>query len=281
VTRKKVPSRSGPILSPAAASFDKYSYYRRAVQSPDVDVRFLRDTYRELKKREPLSLREDFCGTFAISCEWAKLSSKTLAYGVDLDPEPIAYGREHYLAALKPATRERVRIREANVLDPGVPKVDIVAAMNFSHFIFKDRLAMKSYFKTILATVSEGGIFVADCFGGPACQKPSRDVIKHKGFSYVWEQESYDPVNCEALFHIHFNVKDRKGKVTRHNKQFTYDWRMWSILELRELMLESGFKQTHVYWEGTTRGGSGDGIFTRVEQGEVCEAWVAYVVGEK
>ena len=32
--------------------FDRYDYYRRAVQSPDVDVLFLRDTYREITKRE-------------------------------------------------------------------------------------------------------------------------------------------------------------------------------------------------------------------------------------
>ncbi len=264
-----------------SAPFDKYDFYRRAVQSPDVDVKFLRDTFKQLKKCEPTSLREDFCGTFAISCEWAKLSPAYRAYGIDLDGEPIAYGKANYLSKLTPSAQERITIREANVLDPGVPNVDIIAAMNFSHYIFKDRLAMKAYFQNALATLRSGGIFVADCFGGPACQKPTRDVIKHKGFRYIWEQMSFDPVTSEALFHIHFHMKDRKGKVTRHQKQFSYDWRMWSILELRELMLESGFKQTHVYWEGTTRNGSGDGIFTQVEQGEECEAWVAYVVGEK
>lgn len=272
---RKRPSRSGSV------PFDKYDYYRRAVQSPEVDVKFLRDTYRELKMGEPTALREDFCGTFAISCEWAKLSPKYRSYGVDLDPEPIAYGKKHYLSKLPSSVQDRIVIRQANVLNPGVPKTDIVAAMNFSHYILKDRLAMKSYFQTILATLNEGGIFVADSFGGPACQKPARDVNKHRGFSYIWEQEGYDPVSCEAQFKIHFHVKGRGGKITRYNNQFSYDWRMWSILELRELMLESGFKQTHVYWEGTTRNGSGDGIFTRVEQGEVCEAWVAYVVGEK
>lgn len=277
---RKAPAKKSAVKAPSA-SFDKYRFYRRAVQSPDVDVRFLRDTYRELKKCEPTSLREDFCGTFAISCEWAKLSPKYKSFGVDLDPEPIAYGKAHYLSELSPAVQERITIREANVLNPGVPKTDIVAAMNFSHYIFKDRLAMKSYFQTILATLNDGGIFVADSFGGPACQKPTRDVNQHKGFKYIWEQKSYDPVSCEAQFHIHFHVKDRNGKVTRHNEQFTYDWRMWSILELRELMLESGFKQTHVYWEGTTRKGDGDGVFTRTEVGEECEAWVAYVVGEK
>ena len=33
--------------------------------------------------------------------------------------------------------------------------------------------------------------------------------------------------------------------------------------------------------EGNEEDGSGNGIFERVNKGEICEAWVAYVVGEK
>lgn len=269
------------VRSTVTVPFDKYDYYRRSVQSPEVDVLFLRDTYRELKGTEPRDLREDFCGTFAISCEWAKLSPKYRAFGVDLDNEPILYGLSHNLANLPKPTRDRVRIQQDNVLNPGLPKADIVAAMNFSHYIFKDRAVMKSYFHNTHSTLNVGGLFIVDSFGGPACQKPSREETDHKGFSYIWEQVSFDPVTSEALFQIHFKVKEGQGKVRRHNNQFTYDWRMWSILELREMMMETGFRKTHVFWEGTSRNGDGNGIFTRVENGEECEAWVAYVVGEK
>ncbi len=62
---------------------------------------------------------------------------------------------------------------------------------------------------------------------------------------------------------------------------FTYDWRMWSIPEIRDIMHEVGFRKTHVYWEGTAKDGSGDGNFTRVDHGEACQSWIAYVVGEK
>jgi hypothetical protein len=47
------------------------------------------------------------------------------------------------------------------------------------------------------------------------------------------------------------------------------------------MLRETGFKKTHVYWEGTTRGGEGNGVFKRTETGEDCQAWIAYVVGEK
>ena len=65
-------------------------------------------------------------------------------------------------------------------------------------------------------------------------------------------------------------------------KVFTYDWRMWSIPELREMMRETGFRKTRVYWEGTARNGEGNGrCSASVDKGEECEAWIAYVIGER
>lgn len=270
-----------PVPNNKPQAFDRYSYYRRAVQSPDIDVKFIRDTFRNLTKREPQSLREDFCGTFAISCEWAKLSPKFHAYGVDIDQEPILYGLSNNLTKLPQKMRERVHIQQDNVLNPGLPKVDIVSAMNFSYYIFKERNMMKAYFHNAYATLNPGGIFIVDCFGGPACEKENIEETKHKDFTYIWEQVSFDPVSNNALFQIHFKVKEPSGRMKRYNNAFTYDWRMWSIPELRDIMHEAGFRKTHVYWEGTTDDGDGDGIFTQVEKGEECEAWVAYIIGEK
>ena len=57
--------------------FDKYYYYHKSVQSPDVDVKFFDRVYKEMRGKEALSLKEDFCGTFSISCEWVKSVSYT------------------------------------------------------------------------------------------------------------------------------------------------------------------------------------------------------------
>lgn len=62
---------------------------------------------------------------------------------------------------------------------------------------------------------------------------------------------------------------------------FKYDWRMWSIPEIKEIMKEVGFKQTKVYWEGSKKDGSGNGKFTAVNKGEACLSWIAYVAGIK
>ena len=258
--------------------FDKYATYRRAVQSAESDVEFFRDTYKELKKKLPTTLREDFCGTFAICNEWVKLGPRYRAQGIDLDYEPIQYGLTHYVPQLSKSQRERLEVHQENVLNPGLPHADVICAMNFSHYIFKERSMMRSYFHNCYNTLNSGGLFIADAFGGPACQESNEDKTRHRGFTYFWEQETFDPVTSEALFHIHFKMD---GEKKRRNKVFSYDWRMWSIQELRDLMMETGFKKTHVYWEGTTRKGTGNGVFTATTHGEECQAWIAYVIGEK
>lgn len=257
--------------------FDKYDLYLRAVQSPENDVEFLFDTYRELRGQNPKSLREDFCGTFALCCEWAKFRKDTHAWGLDLDEEPIAYGRKHHFEKLKDEEQRRVHILKRNVMI-GVPmKVDIIAAMNFSYFIFKKRLILKTYFRKALAGLKENGVLILDCFGGALCEEVNEEKRRIENFYYFWDQASYNPVTHEAMFHIHFQ---RRGEAKR-KKVFSYDWRMWSIPELRDLLYEVGFKKTTVYWEGTDRRGEGNGIFKKTEKGDDSEAWVAYIAAEK
>lgn len=256
--------------------FDRYSYYLKSVQSPDSDVQFICDTYRELRKKRAVTFREDFCGTFMLSCEWVKLHKSHQSIGMDIDPEPITYGRTHYFTKLNLDQQKRVKIIEKNVLAPRAPKADIIGAFNFSYYCFKERKMMFEYFKAVHRSLNKDGIFMVDMFGGPLCQHENEENTRHKDFVYYWDQESYDPVTNQAVFHIHFK---RKGEKKRE-RVFSYDWRMWTIPEIRELMSEAGFSKTHVYWEGTSRNGNGNGVFTSVEKGEECEAWIAYVVGE-
>ncbi|MBX2996564.1 MAG: class I SAM-dependent methyltransferase [Bdellovibrionaceae bacterium] len=258
-------------------SFDKYALYRRAVQSPETDVVFLRKVYRDLRKKDPRVMREDFCGTFALSCEWVKLAPHHEALGVDLDPEPLEYGRANYLSQLKEGQQKRVHLYEANVLKAALPPADITIAMNFSYFIFKTRAAMRAYFAAAYKSIKADGVFIADLFGGSLCYDENEEKTQHSGFAYYWDQAGFDPVTNEAQFHIHFKPKGQK----KHERVFSYDWRMWSIPELREIMAEVGFKKTHVYWEGTNKSGGGNGVFTRTEKGESCQSWIAYIAAEK
>ena len=63
----------------------------------------------------------------------------------------------------------------------------------------------------------------------------------------IWDQKAYNPINGDMLCHIHFSFPDG----SKIKKAFTYDWRLWTLPEIRELLLEAGFQRATVYWEGT------------------------------
>jgi hypothetical protein len=80
------------------------------------------------------------------------------------------------------------------------------------------------------------------------------------------------------MCYIHFD----RLKSKRMERAFTYDWRLWTITELREALAETGFDAAEVYWEGTEeKTGEGDGEFTLQESAENTASWIAYVVGVK
>ena len=98
------------------------------------------------------------------------------------------------------------------------------------------------------------------------------------GFTYTWDQNFFDPITGDVVNHIHFKFPDG----TKIKKAFTYEWRLWTLPEIQELLLEAGFKDTVVYWEGTDdETGEGDGEWAVSKRGEACEGWVAYIVGIK
>lgn len=260
-----------------ALPFDKYDFYNQAVQSPEEDVKFYRKTYSELRRRKsPKILREDFCGAGAISCEWVKLEKNHVAYGLDLDLEPMEYGRKHYIPEMTPDQQRRVHLRQKDVLSPALPAADIAVAVNFSYFFFKKRETLVRYFRNVYRSLNQDGIFVVDIFGGTQCTDAIQDKTAHRDFTYYWDQKFFDPVKNEAYFEIHFRHKRHK-----YEGVFSYDWRMWSIPEVREAMAEAGFADSVVYWEGTAKNGQGNGRFDRVEKGEACLSWIAYIVGVK
>lgn len=260
--------------------FDIYEYYRLGVQSPDSDAALFKTMYRDLTGQELLTLGEDFCGTFAISCEWVKLDPKHKSVGVDLSEEPLEYGRKNYLAALSPDQQSRLQVINSNVLNPELPKVDCIAALNFSFFIFKTRAELRSYFENCYRRLPEGGVFICDCFGGPDSFQSIEEETEVEGsedFSVFWDQEWFDPINNLTQYYLHFQPKGDK----KYERVFSYNWRMWSIPEIREIMIEAGFKKTYVYWEGT-EDGKGDGEFVQMDKTtEDCDSWIVMIAAQK
>jgi SAM-dependent methyltransferase len=257
--------------------FDKYEYYSKSVQSPKEDVKFLRRAYLDANGHPPegkFVLREDFCGTFLNCCHWSKLGEQHYAHGVDLEPETIEYGRRKNLIKLTEDESARITLHNENVLSANVPKADVVAALNFSYFIFKERQILKDYFTNCFKSLNPGGALVLDCFGGSQCMEANEEITEYKKFKYYWDQDSFDPISHHGMFYIHFK---RQGEKKRE-KAFVYDWRMWTIPELKDVLAEVGFRDVKIYWEGTDEDGEGDGEFTITDVGEECESWICYIV---
>ena len=253
---------------------NKYRFYENAVQAHENDIEFVNDEYKKIYRRRPKTLREDFGGTAALACDWVKQSKNHNAWAIDLDPEPIKYGINNHYAKLSDTEKKRMKYVEGNVLDNYSFKTDIVVAFNFSYFIFKKRNELLSYFKKVKKGLNKDGAFFIDLFGGTDSYEPIEEETEHDNFSYYWDCESFNPITHESLYYIHFKTPDG----IKHKKVFTYDWRMWTLMELREILDDAGFSKTLAYWEGDDDDGSGDGNFYTTEEAENCESWVTYLV---
>jgi len=258
---------------------DKYDLYLRSVQSPDHEVGFFRRAYKSAYGTVPTVLREDFCGTAAVCCEWVKGKADRQAIGIDIDPVPLRWGKQNNLADLSPAARKRVRLVRTDVRRVEGPKADVLAAQNFSFNCFQKRSDLLTYFKAARRNLKRKGVMVLDVLGGPEVMEEDQQEIKSfRGYKYVWHQRSFDPINNRAVFAIHFRFPDG----SELENAFVYDWRMWTLPEIRELLAEAGFARSEVYWEGTDpKTGEGNDVYRRRERAESDPAWVAYVVAIK
>ena len=274
---RKKRKRSGPSLAEQA---DKYELYQEAVQDPEQEAPFLDRLYRRHKGEEAKVLREDFCGTFALCCEWLRLGPEKRAVGVDLDPEPIAWGRRHNLSDLEPHEQKRLRVLERDVRDVAGPKADLVASQNFSFFGLRTREELKSYFRAARRNLKPGGLFILDMMGGPdTIAGDSEEKRNYDGFTYIWEHRGFDPMTHTATCYIHFAFRDGSSI----DRAFTYPWRIWSMPEVTDLLAETGFDAPAAYWEDTDREtGEGNGTFRRRKHGDPdATTWIAYVVAER
>ena len=103
------------------------------------------------------------------------------------------------------------------------------------------------------------------------------DVIEHDKFKYYWECQKFNPLTHDCRFAIHFK---RDGEKKRKDV-FVYEWRFWTVAELKDLLYEAGFKKVITYWEGEDGDGGGNGEFYPSTEEENCEAWVTYIAALK
>lgn len=270
-------SKSASNKPSMAETADIHELYEESVQNVENEIEFLSTTFEEIRGRKGYLFREDFCGTASAACQWVKQGPEYQAIGVDIDPEVLEWGRKNRVAQLPAEDRARVSLLESNVLTVETPQVDLMAAFNFSYWIFEERAVMLQYMKTAHAALKDDGVFFLDMFGGPESFEETKEKTKHKGFTYIWHQAEFHPVTNHMRCHIHFKFPDG----SKIKNAFTYEWRLYTAPELRDLLLEAGFRKVTVYWEGEDEDGEGNGEFTPNERGEADLAWIAYIVAEK
>ncbi|MBD3161110.1 MAG: methyltransferase domain-containing protein, partial [Candidatus Eisenbacteria bacterium] len=272
----------------SADSADRHLLYEASVQSVDFEVEFIGKTFREITGRKARFLREDFCGTAALACEWVGLDPQNRAIGIDLDGPTLEWGRQRHVAALGNDS-SRVELVCDDVRAIRDPKVDAVIAFNYSYCFFKRRDELRDYFRVAHDALADDGLLFVDAFGGTEAnsemieERVIGDAIAPDGrkiptFTYIWDQHRFNPVTYDFLCKIHFEFKDG----TRFDDAFVYDWRYWTLPEVRELLREAGFRDAIVYAEGwDEEEDDADNEFLPREEIEEMAGWIAYVIGVK
>ncbi|XP_010244417.1 PREDICTED: uncharacterized protein LOC104588259 [Nelumbo nucifera] len=167
-----------------------------------------------------------------------------------------------------------------------LPARDIVCAFNYSCCCLHKRADLVLYFKHVLGTLSRrGGIFVMDIYGGISSERELRLQRRFPNFTYFWEQAEFDIINRTTRISLHFHLRNQQRKL-RH--AFSYNWRLWSLPEIKDCLEEAGFRSVH-FWikqmpDTQVRNSEGFGSGRDLKYEEVStfqqqDAWNAYIIG--
>ncbi|MEM9374455.1 MAG: hypothetical protein AAGA55_12505 [Planctomycetota bacterium] len=216
--------------------FDKHDLYEACVQSP----RHLAPLLRAIHGQNPIVLGEDFSGTAALSYEWVG-RDENRAIAADLDAAAIGHRPDH----------ERVAKVVSDVLTVPDP-CDVLFVGNFSIGYWHTRAELIRYLRHARSRMKPGGVFVCDTYGGESAFLTGdvhRPTPLPNGYicRYTWEQRHADPLTGMVTDVIHFRIE--KAGVIEHEfmDAFVYEWRLWSVPELRDALIEAGFAEAQVF----------------------------------
>jgi len=263
-----------------------HALYEASVQGVEYDLDLMERIYRRHHDRRFRLLREDFCGTAALAGAWVVRRPENHAWGLDLHGPTLRWAREHRVPRLGPAAG-RLKLLRQDVRSVTRPRVDVICAHNYSYWVFQERRVLLDYFRAVHRSLKPGGLFFLTAYGGtesegatserkyvPASRSIDGDHVPP--FTYIWQQARYNPIDGGILCYIHFRFRD--GSMIR--RAFTYDWRMWSLPELRDALAETGFRRSECYAEGwDERRGVSDEIYWLRRRFENQASWLALVVG--
>ncbi|KAL9416464.1 hypothetical protein AB3S75_039625 [Citrus x aurantiifolia] len=298
--------------NPSTDMPSKFLLYQQSVQSPKGDISYLQKFFlMYVGGRRPLHLQEDFCGTALLSTEWLRSDSRRTAVGLDLDLEALEWCMENNLNKVGADGYSRISLFHGNVLQPleaklvryepqklvrniSLKECDNTLETSTIESAVQDSFTASSgdncnlvlYFKHVLHALSKkGGIFVMDLYGGTSSEQKLRLQRRFANFTYVWEQAEFDIIERKTRISLHFHLQKEQKKL-RH--AFSYNWRLWSLPEIKDCLEEAGFRSVH-FWlrempdaremrntEGL--GVSRDAKYEEIKCFQQQDAWNAYIV---
>lgn len=220
------------------SKFDKHSLYQKFVQNPKKDLEFFRKNFRNIYNTVPTQLREDFCGTGLLCCEWVKLNVCNTSVGLDIDKDTIDWGIMNNVSNL--SSQDRVRLIQHNVLNQFNPeeKFDLIISLNYSHFLLTEREELLTYFRNVRRNIVKG-MFIIDFYGGSHIYE-DHEHDNGSGF-YKFESRAIDVVrNIHSCF-LCFKIDES------YHTLFNYKFRVYSLIELKEMLEEAGFKRFKIF----------------------------------
>jgi hypothetical protein len=269
-----MPHPKRPIsLAPLSA----WECYEACVQSPRHVVSLLRAVYRAASGTSPRVLHEDFCGTAAVSRRFvedgARAGEAWHALATDLDEQALAQG-ERLLDATTPGVvlckhdclrGEVASLTQSVGTSSATPSdlahgADIIWVGNFSICYAHTRAELVRYLAHCLARLRAGnqgfggGFLAVDIYGGKNAYTLGSLERTHTARTgeqvrYLWQHEAADPRTGMVRNSISMRLLVDGEVVCEYPRAFVYDWRLWSLAELREAMHEVGFESVELHKE--------------------------------
>ena len=223
---------------------DRIDLYELCVTDAPRTARFL----HALHGRRGGVLREDFAGSGALARAWAAAYGPAIAVDADAAPLRRCAGLPRLRAVVADVRACRRR-------------ADLIAATNFPIGYWHTRRDLLAYLRHARRCLRPGGLFVCDTYGGSDAFTPGTATRRLRGprgerITYEFEQREANAATGRVLNALHFVVAraapgaaGRAGppRPRRYRDAFLYDWRLWSIPELRDAMDEAGFDSVEVH----------------------------------
>jgi SAM-dependent methyltransferase len=211
---------------------DRHSLYEAAVQDAEQLCSFL----ERLHGAGPARLGEDCCGTALLARTFVARAPGRSAVALDLDPQVLARAAAPGLTCIQGDLRDR----------RDLPACDLVHLGNFSVGYLRSRAELLEYLRRTRRRLAPGGVLTLDTYGGARAYQ--RGVVERRRalpdgtvVEARFERVECDPLRARVVDHLHLRRVLGAAVLDDHPRAFTYEWRLWTPMELAEAVEEAGY----------------------------------------